>query len=261
MERTVLGRLHFDGTRFAGWQRQRSERTVQGELEAVLQQLCGRRVVVHAAGRTDAGVHAVGMAISATVPERWTPDALRRAINALLPEDCWLEAVREVRAGFHARKSATARSYQYRIGTDAASRSPFRHPFEWSLSRQPDRSLLDQSAALVTGCHDFRALAVQTGQKRNCQCTVREARWVSRPDAQGYTFHITADRFLHHLVRMLVGTMCDIALERRPVGHLAALLSGQAGVRSSPPAPPQGLYFVAAEYPARWFADEPDLAV
>src|ERR1043166_5527863 len=126
MARTFLVTLHYDGGRFAGWQRQAEGRTVQGEVERVLERLCGEPVRVHAAGRTDAGVHAIGMGTSCTVPDRWTKAALRRALNALLPEDCRAMAVREAPLGFHARTSATARRYRYVIGTDDAASSPFR---------------------------------------------------------------------------------------------------------------------------------------
>ncbi|HEX9755270.1 MAG TPA: tRNA pseudouridine(38-40) synthase TruA [Gemmatimonadales bacterium] len=255
MERTVLVGLQFDGTHFAGWQRQPQGRTVQGAFEAVLARLCGSPVVAHAAGRTDAGVHALGMAVSATVPARWTPDALGRALNALLPSDCWVQQVVETRSGFHARKCATARTYEYRVGTDPASRSPFRRPYEWALGRGLDLAQLHRAAELLPGRHDFRTLAVQTGGRRNCRCQVREARWAARACGGGLRFEITADRFLHHMVRMLVGTMMQIAQARRPVEDLALLLEGDGAVRASPPAPAEGLYFVRAEYPPHWFPD------
>ena len=96
MPRTFLATLQFDGTSFLGWQRQREGRTVQAEFEAVLERLAGHPVRVHAAGRTDAGVHALGLGVSMTLPDRWTPAALDRALNALLPTDCFVVEVREV---------------------------------------------------------------------------------------------------------------------------------------------------------------------
>ena len=256
MDRTVLLHLHYDGTHFAGWQRQPESRTVQGELEAVLGRLCGGLVRAHAAGRTDAGVHALGMAVSLSVPERWTPAALNRGLNALLPADCWVERTTEVVAGFHARKSAEGRSYRYLIGTDPLARSPFRRPFEWPFGRPLDQERLDRAAACLVGTHDFRALAVQTGSKLNCLCDIRSARWAVRQEAVGVQFEIAANRFLHHLVRILVGTMVDIASGRRPDEDLPRLLAQEPGVRSSPPAPAEGLYFVRADYSSHWFPDQ-----
>ncbi|HMU62907.1 MAG TPA: hypothetical protein PKA66_14075, partial [Gemmatimonadales bacterium] len=113
MSRTFLAVLHFDGGRFLGWQRQANGRTVQAEVESVLERLAGRRVVAHGAGRTDAGVHAEGMGVSFSLPVKWEPEAVRRALNALLPRDCWVERVRLTQPGFHARKSALGREYRY----------------------------------------------------------------------------------------------------------------------------------------------------
>jgi len=258
MDRTIFARLHYDGTDFAGWQVQPDARTVQGEIEAVLLRLLDHPVRVHAAGRTDAGVHALGMAVSAIVPARWTPDALRRALNALLPADCWVAELREARSGFHARYSATGRRYAYRIGTDAEAKSPFRRPFEWALDPAPERNALQRLADSLRGTHDFRALAVHTGERENCRCTIRQAQWVPRIQDRGVEFHVVADRFLHHMVRILVATMVDAALGRRPEGDLELLLGQDPGVRASAPAPPHGLYFVRAEYPDHWFRLDED---
>ncbi|HTS88236.1 MAG TPA: tRNA pseudouridine(38-40) synthase TruA [Gemmatimonadales bacterium] len=258
MSRTYLALLHYDGRAFAGWQRQPEGRTVQAEFEGVLERLLGRRVPVHAAGRTDAGVHAIGMGVSLTVPEAWNAERLCRALNALLPGDCWVDRVCAMTPGFHARKSATGRRYRYDIGTDATSLSPFRRPYEWALGRELDRPLLDRSAAAVLGEHDFEAFAVRRPEGRDprpFRCAVREARWEVRDGDQGVRLHIAADRFLHHMVRFLVGTMVDIALHRRPADDMQKLLVSHDNQDTSPPAPPQGLYFVAADYPATCFLE------
>ena len=255
MSRTFLAILHFDGSGFVGWQRQKTGRSVQGECETVLEKLCGRRIPVHAAGRTDAGVHAKGLGVSLTVPATWSAGTLRRALNALLPKDCWIERMDEMRPGFHARKSAAARRYHYLIGTDEAAASPFRRPYEWPLARELDRAALDQGAALIRGTHEFRAFAAKGEAKPHYRCDVRIARWTDR-DGQGACFEVEADRFLHHMVRFLVGTMVDIGLGRRPVGDMTKLLARSANDETSPPAPPQGLYFIAAEYPKEFFLDQ-----
>lgn len=257
MSRTFLAELHFDGGRFLGWQRQASGRTVQAEVEGVLGRLAGRRVVAHGAGRTDAGVHAVGMGVSFSLAAKWAPDAVRRAMNALLPRDCWVERVRTASPGFHARKSALGREYRYEIGVDAAAMSPFRRPYEWALGRPLDAALLRQAASALTGEHDFRAFAVKGEPKPHFLCTLRRAEWRERDQGRGYTFHVAADRFLHHMVRMLVGTMADIGLGRRPVEDMTTLLARQDNADTSPPAPPEGLYFVSAQYAAEAFADHP----
>ena len=260
MSRTFLATLHFDGTGFVGWQRQPAGRSVQIEFERVLERLFERPAVAHAAGRTDAGVHAVGLAVGFTAPASWTAVALRRALNALLPKDCWVESVRPMQPGFHARKSAISRRYRYEIGVDEAAASPFRRPFEWALGRQLDGAALRSSAMLLRGDHDFRAFAAKGAPKPHYRCRLSRAEWVSRPEGRGVTFLVEADRFLHHMVRMLVGTMVDVGLERRPLADIEALLERGDNSGTSPPAPPQGLYFVAATYPDALYADEAEEA-
>jgi tRNA pseudouridine38-40 synthase len=271
MSRTYLALLHYDGGAFVGWQRQPDGRSVQAEVEGVLERLCGRRIVAHGAGRTDAGVHALGLGVSFTVPEKWSGDPLRRALNALLPRDCWVERLSEVAPGFHARKSAIGRRYRYDVGTDEGAHSPFRRPFEWALGRPLDGGRLDHAARQLSGRHRFEAFAVRRAEAEPgpappaaqgeriplgpYECTVRLAEWRPRSHGRGFSFHIAADRFLHHMVRFLVGTMVDIGLGRRPLEDMATLLRAGDNQATSPPAPPQGLYFVSAEYPAAWFLE------
>lgn len=253
MSRTYLARLHYDGTGFVGWQRQPAGRSVQSEFERILERIFGRRTVAHAAGRTDASVHATGQAVSFGAPQGWTDHTLRRALNALLPRDCWVESVRSMQPGFHARKSALTRRYRYDIGLDQSSASPFRRRFEWALGRALDQELLQQSARQLRGEHDFRAFAAKS-DKPHYRCRLLVAEWQTRPEGRGVSFYVEADRFLHHMVRMLVGTMVDIGLGRRPVSDIGELLRRTDNQDTSPPAPAHGLYFVAATYPPELFA-------
>jgi tRNA pseudouridine38-40 synthase len=173
-------------------------------------------------------------------------------------------------SGFHARKSALGRRYRYQVGTDEGSHSPFRRRAEWALGRALDQQLLDRAARQVTGRHRFVGFAVRKGTVDKTvemvqadgriplgpyECTVRLAQWEPRPENRGFTFHIAADRFLHHMVRFLVGTMVDIGLGRRPLDDMATLLNASDNQATSPPAPPQGLYFVAAEYPVECYLE------
>src|ERR671924_646291 len=154
MSRTFLAILHYDGTGFVGWQRQPAGRSVQVEFERVLERLLSRRTVAHAAGRTDAGVHALGQGVSFSAPLTWTSSSMHRALNALLPQDCWVEAVHSMQPGFHARKSALTRRYRYDIGLDPASASPFRRNFEWALGRPLELPTLQECARPLLGEHD-----------------------------------------------------------------------------------------------------------
>ena len=257
--RPYLAVVHYDGAQFVGWQRQAEGRTVQAEFEAVLERLLGRRTAATGAGRTDAGVHALGQGVGFAAGERWgqDPAGLRRALNALLPRDIWVERVLAMRPGFHARRSATARRYRYLVGIDDAAQSPFRRPYEWALggSRPLDVALLSGAAAALLGTHDFRGLASHGAAKPDYRCRVALAEWAPRADGAGVTFTIEADRFLHRMVRFLVGAMVDVALHRRPPSDFTALLAATDNQAASPPAPPQGLYLVAVRYPPDLYAE------
>jgi tRNA pseudouridine38-40 synthase len=253
--RPYLAVLHYDGGGFVGWQRQPVGRTVQAEIEAVLQRLTGRRTVATGAGRTDTGVHALGQAVGFALPPRWDdPTVVRRALNALLPHDVWIERVHGMRPGFHARRSATARRYRFVIGTDDGARSPFRRPYEWAIDRPLDTGLLREAAARLVGEHDFRGLCAVSAAKSHHRCRVALAEWAPRADGTGMTFTIEADRFLHRMVRFCVGTMVDIALARRPPADLVHLLTATDNRAASAPAPPHGLYLVTVRYPPDLYA-------
>ncbi|HEX6434139.1 MAG TPA: tRNA pseudouridine(38-40) synthase TruA [Gemmatimonadales bacterium] len=248
MSRTFLATLHYDGTGFVGWQRQPAGRSVQSEFERVLERLFGRRTVAHAAGRTDAGVHAIGQGVSFSAPAKWDESSLRRALNALLPRECWVQSVHSMHPGFHARKSALTRRYRYDIGTDDGSASPFRRGFEWALGRHLDLESMQRGARAILGEHDFRAFAAK-GAKLHYRCRISRAEWELRSEGRGVSFTIEADRFLHHMVRMLVGTLVDVGLGRRAVADMDLLLQRRDNAATSPPSPAQGLYFVAVIYP------------
>jgi tRNA pseudouridine38-40 synthase len=253
--RTVQLVLHYDGGQFAGWQRQRAERTVQGVLEETLARLCAAPVPVTGAGRTDAGVHARGQAAGIRVAPKWEPVTLRRALNATLPPDIWVAAAHEMRPEFHARYSALSRRYTYVVGTDEEAASPFRRPHELLERHRLDRALLDEAARTIVGEHCFRGFAVRgtAPEADDHRCVVREARWTDRPG--GLAFEIEANRFLHHMVRFLVGTMLEIARGRRPAGVMRAILESDDNREVSAPAPAHALFLDRVEYPATLYTD------
>jgi tRNA pseudouridine38-40 synthase len=158
--------------------------------------------------------------------------------------------------GFNPRRHAIERTYCYRVGLEPAARSPFRRRYEWALRPPLDPSLLAAAAAMLEGEHGFRALAATGQEKAHWRCRVVEARWERRLDADGLEFWITADRFLHRMVRFLVGTMVAIAAGRRPLDDLATLLDAVDNQAASPPAPPHGLFLVHVRFPAHCYADD-----
>ncbi|HEY4953859.1 MAG TPA: tRNA pseudouridine(38-40) synthase TruA [Gemmatimonadaceae bacterium] len=245
--------LQYDGARFAGWQRQPDERTVQGVLEDALLRLCQVHVAVLGAGRTDAGVHARGQAAGVRVPEKWTLSSLRRAMNAVLPDDVWVKAAFEMRDDFHARYSAVSRTYRYLVGTDEEAESPFRRNRELVWRRPLDMEALATSAATILGQHSFRAFAVKgtAPASDDHRCIVHEAEWSHR--FGGLFFQVRANRFLHHMVRFLVATMLDIACGRREPATMTTLLDSADNHDASAPALPHALYLENVEYPAELY--------
>ena len=255
--RPTLFVLQYDGGAFAGWQRQPAARTVQGDVEDILARLLGKPTPVVGAGRTDAGVHATGQAAAAMVPERWQPRDLVRAMNALLPSDIWIASARRMVAGFNPRRDASERTYCYRVGTSGASRSPFRRRYEWAMPGPVDPRRLAAAAQALLGVHSFLGLSAKGPEREHYRCRVLEALWLRREDADGLEFWITADRFLHHMVRFLVGLMADVARGRRPLEDVSRLLAAGDNRDASPPAPAHGLFLVGVRYPSHLFAPVP----
>ena len=245
--------LQYDGARFAGWQRQPDERTVQGVLEEALCGLCQSHIPVLGAGRTDAGVHALGQAAGVRIPEKWSASTLRRAMNAVLPNDVWVKDAFEMRDDFHARYSAVSRSYRYLVGLDDEASSPFRRNRELAWKKKLNLETLGIATRTIVGDHSFRAFAVKGTAPDNDdhRCTVYRAEWTKRPG--GVAFEIRANRFLHHMVRFVVGTLLDVASGRRDAADIATLLESGDNHKASPPAPPHALYLENVEYPSELY--------
>ncbi len=247
--------LHYDGSGFHGWQAQPGSPTVQGEVERAVARLAGGRRPVVGSGRTDAGVHATGQVAAVSMPARWDGPDLARALNALLPNSIWVRGAVAVSGGFHPRRDAVLRHYLYRVGTEEEAASPFHRPWCWPLLRPLDLERAKRAAHSIVGERSFRAFARAGQPQRGYRCRVVRARW-SRWDGPGVAFEISANRFLHRMVRYLVGTMVEIALGRRDESDMLRLLQRQSlpgdakGVPiTSSPAPPGGLFLVRVDYP------------
>lgn len=238
--------IAFHGAEFHGWQRQSELRTVQGELELWLSRLLGMAegIAVTGAGRTDAGVHASGMVAHFDVDREIDCEQLALRLHAALPPDLVVNRVSPVGPGFHARYSAIARYYQYRMTT---ARTPFNRDCIWHVPGPLDLAAMHEAAAAILGSHDFSGFCVAASRKEENSCDVSRSEWEVQDSLLIY--HVRADRFLHMMVRLLVGTMVDIGRGRWTPGEIGAILAGGDVRRCGTAAPPEGLTLVQVEYP------------
>jgi tRNA pseudouridine38-40 synthase len=238
--------LAYDGTRFVGWQRQADGDSVQGLLEEALARFEGGPVTVHGAGRTDAGVHALGQVASVQVAFDHDLVTVTRALNAQLPADIRVLSVEEAAAEFHARFSARGKTYRYQLrhGTIA---DPFERAFVWHMPERLDVAAMTTAAAMLVGTHDFAAF--QSAGSAGGSGTIRTVSRSDLRDLNGQlTYEIAGDGFLRHMVRAIVGTLVEVGRGFRKPETMTALFTGGARADAGATAPPQGLFLVRVDY-------------
>jgi tRNA pseudouridine38-40 synthase len=261
--RTLKIVLAYDGTRFVGWQRQAEGTSIQGLLEEALGRIEGRPVAVAGSGRTDAGVHALGQVASVRLEHPISTDELLRALNAMLPPDVRVLTVDEAPEGFHARYSAREKTYRYLLASGRVG--PFDSRFAWVVPYALDLAAMAAAAPLLEGEHDFAAFqstgtGVAHARRRITRSAVAECRLAEmlgqalRPAATGtpgarlFSYEVTADGFLRHMVRAIVGSLVEIGAGRREPSWLGEVLREGARGQAGPTAPACGLFLVRVGY-------------
>ncbi len=237
--------IEYDGSRFVGWASQPGQRTVQAELETALETILRAPVTLTVAGRTDAGVHAGGQVASFSTVAAIPADLLRR-LNGITADDIAVTAAEPAADGFDARADATSRSYRYRLLTRRPA-SPFERGRALWWPHRVDRAGLDACAAALLGKHNFTAFTPSQTDHVHFEREILAAVWEDQP-GDLLVFRISADAFMRNMVRILVGTMLEVASSRRTVESFRQLLAGASRPQAGETAPPHGLYLESVSY-------------
>lgn len=237
--------LAYDGTDFHGWARQPGVRTVQGVLEETLGRLLGERPRLSVAGRTDAGVHALGQVASFPAPDGLDPARVQRAVNGLLAPEVVVRSARHAPAGFDARRSATAREYLYRIRTHPVA-DPFTARFVWHRPGLLSSTAMRRAARALLGEHDFASFCRAAPAPAITVRTLRRLAISARGDQ--VEVRAIANAFLHQMVRSLVGTLADAGEGRLDAGSMHQILDARSRAAAGRVAPPHGLTLIRVYY-------------
>lgn len=244
--RTIRLLVQYDGTRYLGWQRLGGEpRTIQGRLEAVLSRMSGEAVQVVGAGRTDAGVHALGQVASFRAASPLPAQDILEYCNRYLPEDITVRAADEADPRFHARYRASGKRYEYRIDNQPVP-DVFRRRYAWHVPDSLDLEAMRRAASPLVGEHDFRSF---TALKSRSKSTVRHLRSLRVESGQGLVrLHLEADGFLYNMARVIVGTLVEAGLGRMAPERVAEILAARDRSLAGPTAPAHGLFLAEVLY-------------
>jgi len=238
--------LAYDGTDYVGWQRQANGISIQGLIEDALRTLDGRDVPVAGAGRTDAGVHALGQVAAFTLARDLDADALVRALNAHLPPAIRVFSAEEAPPGFHPRFGARQKTYRYQLW-NADAMSPFERAYAWHVPGPLDVEAMREAAQRLVGRHDFAAFQATGGSVSTTEREIFESAICHLPSAM-LVYEVTGSGFLRHMVRIIVGSLVEVGRGRRPVEWMSEILASRDRTAAGPTAPPQGLFLLRVEY-------------
>jgi len=239
--------IEYDGTEFRGWQAQKERPTVQQAIESALSVALRTQVRVVGSGRTDAGVHARGQVAHFRSRRSVDTHRLRGALDGLLPKAIAVIAVEAAVEGFHARFDAIRRAYAYQVATEARAIDRLAR---WRVHPPPDFEIMNAACEPLLGKHDFSAFCIARSETRNRVCAVHRAVWLPEDRAGDWRFVIEADRFLHGMVRAIVGTLVEVGRGRRAPDEVATVLASGDRRLAGPSAPALGLVLERVEYAA-----------
>lgn len=237
--------LEYDGTGYAGWQRQPDRPTIQEAVEAAILGVTQTQVSVIGAGRTDAGVHALGQAASFRTDRDMTPRQWTRALNAHLPENIVVRSATLMPDTFHARHSAKGKLYEYRI-LNRSERPAVGRRHCWHLYHLLDDALMEKAASMLLGSHDFSSFQTQPTENDDPVCHLQRCTVIREGDR--LRIETYADRFLKQMVRSIVGTLVEVGLKKRTPDSLTTILHARDRSAAGKTAPPQGLFLVWVDY-------------
>ncbi|MBC8174768.1 MAG: tRNA pseudouridine(38-40) synthase TruA [Candidatus Marinimicrobia bacterium] len=236
--------IEYDGTNFFGWQYQLNQRTAQSEIEYALKKLNnGEPIRIHGAGRTDTGVHARGQVANFSIEKTWVCEKYRRAINGNIGEDIRIKSCEMVSDDFHARYSALRRRYHYYCRTD---QSIIDRNYVWQVPENLDLEKMQTCANLIKGENDFTSFCKYSPDLENRRCTFYQSEWIKRKDFLIY--RVEANRFLHHLIRYLVGTMVEVGRGKIEVNGFEKILNSKDFRSKVFKAPSSGLFLEEVIY-------------
>jgi tRNA pseudouridine38-40 synthase len=236
--------IEYDGTNYHGWQLQNNTKTVQGAIEKGLRELnSGKRVVLHGAGRTDSGVHALAQVAHFDLDSKLKPVTIKNALNAKTPRDIIIHKCQEVNPDFHSRFDAKKRYYFYKIynGKTALMRN-----YLWPVDFVLNREVLQKCANMIVGSHDFGGFCLSSDEANHKICQIYKSTWKIRKKTLIYK--ICGNRFLHSMVRLLTGTMIEISRGRYELNDFQKILENRKNSSDPFKAPARGLYLEKIEY-------------
>ena len=242
---TIKLTIEYDGTAYAGWQRQPNHPTIQAVLEDALTKITQQHITVVAAGRTDSGVHALGQVVSFESDKILDSAQWRPALHRYLPKDISVISSEEAPEDFHARYSAKGKIYEYQVSTQAFRPALNRYRV-WHLPHTLDTEAIQQAIPDLCGTHDFTSFRGQRSQTLNPVCTISHLSL--RSEIRSFTFRIAGDRFLKHMVRNIVGTVIEVGQHKRPSNSLQEVLLAKDRRAAGRTAPPHGLYLTQVLY-------------